>query len=346
MSTYKEINGQKVQSLASDPPAPYTGQVWYNSSTNLLRARRGAVVSAWSTGGNMTTGRNGGGASTFGTPTATIAFAGHTTPGPGAYVSATESYNGSWTTLPYSLGALSYHCGGAGTSTSALKFGGINYTPTTPDPGYQNTTQVWSGSGWTSGPTMANKSASAGSAGNSNTSALAIGGGPDSSPSNETRCQIYNGAWTFGNNKNTNTRGSMAGGTATSAINAGGYDQPSPTSPQYKAYTESFNGTTWTSVADLNQGRANAAGCGASNTATIVMGGGGGGAGGGLATESWNGSAWTVRAVLPAEVQRNMASGNGSTNALSFGSNSGPTIASTNEFVVSDVIQTNTIPTS
>ena len=340
MSTYKEINGQKVQSLASDPPAPYTGQIWYNSSTNLLRARRGAVVSGWSSGGTMSTSRNAGAASTFGTPTATIAFAGADPSS--AYVSATESYNGSWTTLPYNLGALSYQCGGAGTSTSALKFGGANYV--TPPTGQQNTTQVWSGSGWTSGPTMASNSSIMGSAGTSNTSALSIGGFPDSggTPS-ENRCQIYNGAWTFGNNKNTRTRGSMGAGTATSALNAGGYDQQNP--PSYKAYTESFNGTTWTSVADINTGRAYGAGCGVSNTASIIIGGGGGGAGSDQKTESWNGTSWTVESVLPKSTQRNMASGNGSTTALSFGGNE-PTSTSTYEFLVGTAVQTNTIPTS
>ena len=342
MSTYKEIKGQKVQSLASDPPAPYTGQVWYNSSTNLLRARRGAAVAGWSSGGAMVTSRNAGGASTFGTPTATLAFAGAQSPGPGALTSATESYNGSWTTLPYSLGALSYQCGGAGTSTSALKFGGANYV--TPPTGQQNTTQVWSGSGWTSGPTMASNSSIMGCAGTSNTSALAIGGFPDGSPPSENRCQIYNGTWTFGNDKNTNTRGSMGAGTATSALNAGGYDQPSPASPKYKAYTESFNGTTWTNVADINTGRAYGAGCGVSNTAAIIIGGGGGGAGSGQLTESWDGTSWTVGSVLPVDTQRNMASGNGSTTALSFGGSS-PTNTSTYELNAT-AIQTNTIPTS
>ena len=43
MAEYKEIKGFKVQSLASDPSGP-VGQVWYNTTTNLLKFYNGSTA--------------------------------------------------------------------------------------------------------------------------------------------------------------------------------------------------------------------------------------------------------------------------------------------------------------
>ena len=42
MATYKEIKGWKVQSVASDPSNLIAGQVWYNTTTNLLKFYNGS----------------------------------------------------------------------------------------------------------------------------------------------------------------------------------------------------------------------------------------------------------------------------------------------------------------
>jgi hypothetical protein len=58
------------------------------------------------------------------------------------------------------------------------------------------------------------------------------------------------------------------------------------------AATESYNGTSWTSVNSMNTGRYGTAGCG-TQTAALAF-------GGALQlaivdkTESWNGTSWTV----------------------------------------------------
>ena len=44
MATYKGIHGYRVQSLASDPSTPVEGQIWYNSTTNLLKFYNGSTV--------------------------------------------------------------------------------------------------------------------------------------------------------------------------------------------------------------------------------------------------------------------------------------------------------------
>jgi hypothetical protein len=37
MATYKEIFGTNIEVLASDPANPVTGQVWYNSTDNVVK---------------------------------------------------------------------------------------------------------------------------------------------------------------------------------------------------------------------------------------------------------------------------------------------------------------------
>jgi hypothetical protein len=58
------------------------------------------------------------------------------------------------------------------------------------------------------------------------------------------------------------------------------------------ALTESYNGTAWTELNDMNTARRLLGGCGATNTASLAF--------GGLATpgdvgntENWNGTSWT-----------------------------------------------------
>ena len=42
MATYKGIKGFKVQNLASDPSNLVEGEVWYNSTTALLKFYNGS----------------------------------------------------------------------------------------------------------------------------------------------------------------------------------------------------------------------------------------------------------------------------------------------------------------
>ena len=88
MAEYASEKGVKVQTVAGDPPAPFEGQVWYNSSTGNHRVNKGALVSAWATGGALNTGRQK--SASAGTQTAALAFGGGT-----PYSANTELYNGS-----------------------------------------------------------------------------------------------------------------------------------------------------------------------------------------------------------------------------------------------------------
>ena len=90
-----------------------------------------------------------------------------------------------------------------------------------------------------------------------------------------------------------NTGRSQGGssGTTTSALYTGGVPN--------RAISESWNGSAWTEVGDLNTARQGVFGSGASNTQAIVSGGETPGANSALA-ESWNGSSWTEVADLNA----------------------------------------------
>ena len=57
MATYKEIKGTNIEVLASDPSNPVEGQVWFNSTDNVLKGQI-VTAAAWATGGNLNTARS------------------------------------------------------------------------------------------------------------------------------------------------------------------------------------------------------------------------------------------------------------------------------------------------
>ncbi len=59
MTTYKEIKGTNIQVVSSDPSNPVDGQVWYNTTSNVLKGNKGSPVAAWATTNPMNTGRYG-----------------------------------------------------------------------------------------------------------------------------------------------------------------------------------------------------------------------------------------------------------------------------------------------
>ena len=106
-------------------------------------------------------------------------------------------------------------------------------------------------------------------------------------------------------------------GTQTSALGYGGYSATA-----YGNFTESWNGSSWTEVNDLNQSRRVPGGIGADNTAALCFGGFRDPPPEAVAfTENWNGSSWTE--VNDMTLANNSMAGSGtSTAGLSFGGNS------------------------
>ena len=101
----------------------------------------------------------------------------------------------------------------------------------------------------------------------------------------------YNSARNAGGSAGTRTSGLISGGAP-----------GAPGNFNHSAATESWNGSSWTEVNDLNQRRNACRGVGASNTAALTFGGGTPGQpigdNSGVLVESWNGSSWTEVADL------------------------------------------------
>ena len=58
MTTYKEIRGTNIEAVASDPSNPVEGQVWYNTTSNVVKGLMEiTATAAWSTGGSLNTAR-------------------------------------------------------------------------------------------------------------------------------------------------------------------------------------------------------------------------------------------------------------------------------------------------
>jgi len=130
---------------------------------------------------------------------------------------------------------------------------------------------------------------------------------------------VSSGTWSSGGNLNTAREECGGAGIQTASLVFGGLLNP-PGSPRRRAETESYNGTSWTEVADLAQLRSGVMGTGLYNAALAI--GGYDGSSNYGNTEIFNGSSWSESGDL------NTASGFGcatgvQTAALRIGSASG-----------------------
>jgi len=272
---------------------------------------------------------------TGGTTTAGIAAAGEVSP-----KGQTETWNGSSWTETTDLNTGRGEIGGSGGSsaqTALLVFGGGSS---------QTKTENFNGSTWTELSDMATYRGQLPKTNIANTGALAISGGVPGSPYNaatehfdapsifskqvegqlffnstantfkETISDVPGTSWSSGTNLNQARSFNNASGDLTSAITFGG--SPAPT----QAYSEQWDGSSWTEVGDLNEGRVAGAGGGASGTDAILAGGYElPNVGNSLKTETWNGSSWTEVNTLNAQ---KYTAGSGipvSTSGIAFGGN-------------------------
>ena len=302
MVAYTGIQGQNILIVSSDPANPTEGQIWYNSTSNLLKGYANVVTNAWASGGNLNTARYFGGGA--GTQTATLAYGGETTPG--ANTTASESYNGtSWTSTP-SMSTARNGIGGIGTQTAALGAGGwIGPPPANPS---SNLVESYNGSSWTSAPTLATVARAMGAAGTQ--TAAIIAGGFQFPGTTIATTQLYNGtSWTNSpGNLNTARYGLVVTGNPTAAI---GFGSNGPPGNQ----TESWNGSAWTNVNNMNTGRSLLMGSG---NQTSSIGFGGQTTVSVADTEIWNGTSWTTTTSMSTARDRAQYS-SGATSASTLG---------------------------
>ena len=139
MATYKGIRGFTIQYLSADPPNPIVGQVWYNTTSAVMKGRSVAAA-GWSSGGTqpapLTT------SALTGTQTAAISMAGFYD------LQTTLTYNGTAWTAVNRLTQLGRNSPGAfGTQTAALCAGGYN----TDDNATFDYSETWNGTSWSEG---------------------------------------------------------------------------------------------------------------------------------------------------------------------------------------------------
>jgi len=126
------------------------------------------------------------------------------------------------------------------------------------------------------------------------------------------------GSWATGGALNQFRDQAAGSGTVTSTLVFGG-------GPPNQDKTESYNGSNWTEVNDLNTARRGIAGAGADNTSALAF---AGGAPGKNNTESWNGTNWT--AVNTLNTARYFAGGTGIiTAAICYGGTGGSSATET-----------------
>ena len=76
MATYKDTKGTNIEAVSSDPSNPIVGQVWYNTTDNVLKGQRTNLAGSWSTSNNMNTARNYLASATNGSKSAALGFGG------------------------------------------------------------------------------------------------------------------------------------------------------------------------------------------------------------------------------------------------------------------------------
>ena len=118
MTTYKGIKGLTIRTVAGDTDPVALGDIWYNNVAKKIRIGK-TTAASWSTGGNLNHARVALGA--FGSQPANAVFGGFNPP---AILALVEEYDGtSWTEVA-DLSTGRGSCGGAGTTTLGLAYGG------------------------------------------------------------------------------------------------------------------------------------------------------------------------------------------------------------------------------
>ena len=342
MATYKEIRGTQIEAVATDPSNPVEGQVWYNTTSNVLKGRAVTASGSWASAPSLNTGRYA--FSGVGNPSGAL-VAGGSTPGNSG---VTESFNGSsWTEVnDLTTARNSTSQANSCTQTASLLWGGYPSYPGS----YRTECESWNGTNWTEVNDLNYGQSNGGALG---TQTAAISGGGTVQPGNpysgdySALTMSWNGSnWTAVNDINNARYGmnSTGAGSSTAGIINGGLSGPSPYTA--RAFTELWNGTNWTEVNDLNQARTSLNGGGASSTDAIVYGGEyTPPASNKTETELWNGTNWSETTDLPTATKNGTGAG-ATTSAFLAGGQAPGLTANTFAWTGPGAVQTRTFDDS
>jgi len=315
MATYSGIKGFNIQTIAGDPANPIEGEVWYNTTSNVLKAY-GNVAGAWSSATNYPGPFQEfpGGA---GTSTAALSWAGYNQAA--SYLKTSYEYDGSsWAANVDMNRAAGAYTQGLGTQTAALS-GGYYRSPA--PAGTKTDSEEYNGVAWsTTNPTQ---NALGKRTGCGTTTAGLEAGGDDIGPATPVgTTESYDGT-SWADVASLNTARSMAAshnGTLTASFCIGG---ASPATNIY-ANVEEYNGTGWTETTNINTARKTLQGFGTTALAlvfagetspTVIT----------AATEEWNGTTWTeVADLTTARFSGGSTTGTTNTGGLCIGGSVGP----------------------
>ena len=273
MSTYREIHGKAIKTVAANPTDDTAeGQIWFNSTDDTFKSIVG--VEAFTSSSPLSTGRfSSAGA---GSQTASLIAGGYST----AATNITEEYNGSGWAAGGNLNTARYYIGGAGTQTSALAMSGRN-----PPVGWALTnTEKYDGSAWTNStasPTALNQVTTTGT----QTAGLLWGGVPSPGAAHVSTTYEFDGSsWASGGALPAGLKVAGAFGTQTAAMSAG----------NETGSTLYYDGSSWSdqsaTVPYSGADYWNYGGTSGTQTAGILMGGGPGAV---TTTAKWDGSTWS-----------------------------------------------------
>ena len=323
MGEYIGIKGSTIQSLSSDPPAPIAGQVWYNTTSTVLKGYGMQGTGAWAAGNDLNTARNN--MFGYGASASDTSMAGGYN---GSYQVLLEQYDGTcWSVENTIQTARSTESRtGAGTQTAALIFGSAAVV---------TTSESWNGTSWATitGYTTARRAS--GGCGLS-TAAINIGGSTAPGTNDSKLVEEWNGSsWSEKADINQARYSGDGMGNSTSALYVNGYVSGGPA---YQQICESYDGSTWTEVGNTNSHHSTGGGSSnASNTSCLVYGGTGHPSGVTDTNEEWNGTAWTEVADLAAPLG-NQGSAGTATSAICAG---GPGyLATTQEWAIPNATKT------
>ena len=320
MAKLKDIRGTNIQSLASDPPSPVEGQLWYNTTARVLKGLKTTAAAAWASGGNMPKTRAVGGG--FGTQTANL-FAGGLPP-PSSGDNEYFLYDGSSWTSSGNIGTARYGMGASGTQTAGLIFGGYGG-------GFKTSAEEFDGSSWTNGGSLntARSGISAANGMGTQTAGLAANGYSPGLPPGYFGNDVeeYNGSsWTTVT-ATPGTSNYRAGcGTQTAALVFGGSN-----SPPGSNVTLEYDGSSWTSGGNLNTGVSHNSG-GGIQTAAINFGGRTGPPNTVTNTELYDGSSWTASTALSTSRMNSGGGGTQTSSICSGGRSTSAVLNNTEEF--------------
>jgi len=267
--------------------------------------------SAWTTGGSYNTARPSGlGGMTSGIQTSAISAGTPSSPPPTRVGPITEQYDGtSWATSSGTQGTARHtYMTSAANNTAALIAGGSPYTTATEE--FNQSINTITAAAWASSGAL--NTARWGSAAMGTQTAGLLAGGATSPKVNNS--EEYDGtSWTEGDNLNTG-RGLMAAGTnstQTAGLAFGGTTSTGPDNSGITNATEEYNGSSWTSVNNMNYSSRNFGGAG-TQTSALAM--------GGIpvlaTTGEYDGTNWTAGTSLPSGRQDNQGAAGASQTAV------------------------------